>query len=202
MVSYEHKVKNIYLGEHEHILTYDFQNDGDLWFARSDSSIASWWTLTYTTWEWWRFAGSNSHDYNCAFYNSSIFDNKKLKKIKIRWYKWTHQALGICANKTSWSSGVYIRYAWQSSDSTIRVANNTSWVVNTNAWTYTWEITIEMNFETSRIYGNVNGTDYELLTPLWQSFIDAWDNKTLACIFDDRRNGSYVYYRKVQFTTE
>ena len=196
------KMIDWYVWSKVHVQTFDFQNNGDWWFARSDNSGNSGGTLVYTSWEWWRFYVSSSTSKNVAFYNSSIFDGKKLKKIKIRWYKWNNQTLWICSNKTSWSTGVFVRYALYNTNYYIEVANNVSNLVYQNVWTHTWEITIEMNFEANKIYGNVNGTDYELSTPFGQSFIDAWDNQTLACMMDSWQNSAYMYYRKIEITTQ
>jgi len=183
----------------ETVQTFDFQNDGALWWT----TINFWyWVPSYTSWQWWGiWASSWWYD---AWLNlpASAFNWQNLKEITVYMYKprttWTSQW-----NCISVSDGANI-YMWYSR---IWVSYGNFWYISW--WNYqrvqtidpTWEVTLKFIFNSDwSVTFSVNWTESNVAW-IASDYTQAWLNWTLR-VWLASWNGWTTYMRKVVITTK
>lgn len=179
------------------IQTFDFQNDGALWWT----SLDLWYGLaSIEAWEWFKITRSWNDAMECWIIPPQSIFSGTLKSIKI--YRYKPNTTSIYTSRATWiansdySTSINWSRAWQN-----------QWALGVNGSTtlttidVDWEITTEFIVEDNwHVTFNINWTnDYDIWT--YGSFMqDNWENKTLILSIA-RRSFDVHYIRKVEITT-
>ena len=179
--------KQIYPAVDHPTYTYDF-TVSDNWFTYTwDGWIQGW-----ESWQWFYLRSrSSSSVYSLTVTPpQSIFDNKTLKRIKISFY--------LPSNNTS--AGINgLRY--QAEYNHAQYYGTYNWY-NVNVWEHTGEIYTDTNFESNRIYGDVDWTTFDYTGSLPVDVISQRSNKSLTFVLANWYITQNTYLRKIEIRTE
>lgn len=171
--------------------TFDFQNDGDLWW--------SW--ATYTSWEWWTGGWIFGTYLWVIMPPVSVYDWKKLVEYKLYLYK--QDVASSTAAAWGWmSNGVIDKYVvCDYYSNTVGTLVNDGWGTLIQTWSVRWDVVLDYILDDNALKLSINWwSEYDLWN-FASLFRDGWDNEDLwICI--SRQWYTWAFYiRKLEITT-
>lgn len=173
----ETELKNAYIWEYYHIQTFDFQNN---WLQ--DWTLNNTWnsdiTMSLVSWQWIKVTVASWANWWWHIIPPQSVYKWTLKRIRLWAYLSSNQRIAGVTRIKEWSWWIVLRYRHGSWDNYIWFWDGWSWTAN--IWNYTWEILIDMNFETWKVSGTCAWQSYTITSSSADDIITYWANKKLC----------------------
>ena len=178
------------------VQTFDFQNDWDLGWTLNKYWATNY-NMSFVSWQWVETTVSNNNWWWHIIPPQSIY-KWTLKRIRLWVYLWWWNTFTGISRVYDWSRWIALSYRYQNNTTTIWFRDWWSWTYD--IWNYTWEMLIDVNFESWKITWTCAWQSFTITSSSADTMATYWTDKTL-CLTAWWWWAGTTYIRKVEITS-